>query len=150
MNPPDPHMQTPPHSSGGAGDDEPPAQGTPLEGLAERVRAAQDAAERLVAEATETARATGEPFAGRRAGSPPPRGWAAQGDRTQRGSSAEAQALAALLDLSRSAVPPELRQALADLVRELLLLLRSLIDWYLERLEARRPSPVEVEDIPIS
>jgi hypothetical protein len=47
-------------------------------------------------------------------------------------------------------VPPELRHALTELVRELLLLVRALIDWYLERLEERRRAPVEVEDIPIT
>jgi hypothetical protein len=30
-----------------------------------------------------------------------------------------------------------------------LLSLRALIDWYLERLERRRAEPVEVQDIPI-
>ncbi len=34
------------------------------------------------------------------------------------------------------------------LIRELLLTLRSLIDWYLERLD-QRPREPEVEDIPI-
>ena len=34
-------------------------------------------------------------------------------------------------------------------LRELLLALRALIDWYLERLERRREQSVEVQDIPI-
>jgi hypothetical protein len=46
-------------------------------------------------------------------------------------------------------VPPELAQQLADAVRELLMALRALIDWYLERLDRPSPEPVEVEDIPI-
>ena len=52
----------------------------------------------------------------------------------------------ALLDL----IPPELQRRLAAALRELLLALRALIDWYLERLERRRESSVELEDIPIS
>ena len=46
-------------------------------------------------------------------------------------------------------LPAELRDALAELLRELLLLLRALIDWYLERAEQRRHATSEVEDIPI-
>jgi lipopolysaccharide biosynthesis regulator YciM len=37
-----------------------------------------------------------------------------------------------------------------ELFRELLLAVRAQIDWYLERLEARRSQQREVEDIPIS
>ena len=37
---------------------------------------------------------------------------------------------------------------LTNIIREFLLTLRSLIDWYLERLDAPRRDP-EVEDIPI-
>ena len=40
---------------------------------------------------------------------------------------AEAQALIAILELGRAVVPPELRRALADLVRELLLLVRAVL-----------------------
>jgi hypothetical protein len=42
----------------------------------------------------------------------------------------------------------ELRAHVTNLIREFLLTLRSLIDWYLERLE-RPPREPEVEDIPI-
>src|SRR5215218_6013083 len=54
----------------------------------------------------------------------------------------------ALLDALRRMVPPELQEQFAALQREVLLTLRALIDWYLERLDARS-RPVEVEDIPI-
>lgn len=43
---------------------------------------------------------------------------------------------------------PELDDALRALVREFLLTLRSLIDWYLERLDQPKREP-QVEDIPI-
>ena len=42
----------------------------------------------------------------------------------------------------------ELDRQLRDIVREFLLTLRSLIDWYLERLD-RKPAEPQVEDIPI-
>jgi hypothetical protein len=42
----------------------------------------------------------------------------------------------------------EVEDQLLRLIREFLLTLRSLIDWYLERLERPRREP-EVEDIPI-
>jgi hypothetical protein len=54
----------------------------------------------------------------------------------------------ALLDALRRMVPPELQEQFAALQREVLLTLRALIDWYLERLDARS-RPVQVEDIPI-
>lgn len=43
---------------------------------------------------------------------------------------------------------PELDDAVRTLVREVLLTLRSLIDWYLERLDRPTREP-RVEDIPI-
>ena len=132
----------------------PPAD-DPLRELEDRVRAAQDAAERLMRDAAEAAAATvgddppgpGPGPGGRR---PPPRGYATPGAEEDPGvRSAEVQALAALIDLGRSVVPVELRRQLADLIRELLLLVRAVIDWYLERLELGRRPPTEVEDIPI-
>ncbi len=57
-------------------------------------------------------------------------------------------ALIALLDALRDVVPRELSDQFNALVRELLLTLRALIDWYLERLDAP-PREAQVEDIPI-
>jgi hypothetical protein len=57
-------------------------------------------------------------------------------------------ALFVLLDGLRRAAPRELEEQLTKLIREFLLTLRSLIDWYLERLDRPRREP-EVEDIPI-
>jgi hypothetical protein len=53
-----------------------------------------------------------------------------------------------LLDGLRRALPRDLQEQFTALVRELLLALRALIDWYLERLDGRRRD-VRVEDIPI-
>ena len=130
----------------------PPAD-DPLRELEDRVRAAQDAAERLMRDAAEAAQATVDddpPGAGAGGRRPPRRGYATPGaEEDPRVRSAEVQALAALIDLGRTVVPVELRRQLADLIRELLLLVRAVIDWYLERLELGRRPPTEVEDIPI-
>ena len=56
--------------------------------------------------------------------------------------------LFAIIDVLRSALPRELRDQFNALVRELLLTLRALIDWYLERLGPAKPEE-RVEDIPI-
>jgi hypothetical protein len=56
--------------------------------------------------------------------------------------------LIALVDAMRRVVPVELQEQLNALQRELLLTIRALIDWYLERLEGGRRATV-VEDIPI-
>jgi hypothetical protein len=56
--------------------------------------------------------------------------------------------LFALIDVMRSALPSELRDQFISLVREVLLTLRALIDWYLEKLGTGEPK-ARVEDIPI-
>jgi hypothetical protein len=56
--------------------------------------------------------------------------------------------LFALIDVMRSALPSELRDQFNSLVREVLLTLRALIDWYLERLGGEK-AEARVEDIPI-
>jgi len=53
-----------------------------------------------------------------------------------------------LLDGLRRAAPRELEGQLTNLIREFLLTLRSLIDWYLERLD-RKPAEPTIEDTPI-
>ncbi|MFN2617057.1 MAG: hypothetical protein ABR581_08030 [Thermoleophilaceae bacterium] len=57
-------------------------------------------------------------------------------------------ALFVFLDAVRSAIPRELEGRFNAMLRELLLTLRSLIDWYLERLDRPARAP-QVEDIPI-
>jgi hypothetical protein len=64
------------------------------------------------------------------------------------GSGPDLAPLFAVLDLIRSLVPRELRGQFNTLLREVLLTLRSLIDWYLERL-GRESQASQVEDIPI-
>lgn len=77
---------------------------------------------------------------------PPPGGWQRPGADTAEG---REDVLARLLmRLVELAPPEEVREHLAAALRELLLALRALIDWYLERSE-RQAQPVEVRDIPI-
>lgn len=76
---------------------------------------------------------------GARYGSPPP---------PPPRSGPDFSALFILLDGLRRAAPADLQERLTSLIREGLLTLRSLIDWYLERLD-RRPREPEVEDIRI-
>jgi hypothetical protein len=69
------------------------------------------------------------------------------------------QALLALVEVLRELVPPELQQQLADVTRQILLLVRALIDFWVDRLEAPpvpagdRPGNADdppVEDIPVA
>ncbi|MEA2474106.1 MAG: hypothetical protein QOE06_2021 [Thermoleophilaceae bacterium] len=57
-------------------------------------------------------------------------------------------ALLAVLEALRRAIPLELQEQFTTLQRELLLTVRALIDWYLERLDKPELAP-QVEDIPI-
>jgi hypothetical protein len=114
----------------------------PLAALRERIRSTAAAADRLAEQAS--------------------LGGNGQSRRTTADGTAEAaqeaQALVALVGLLRDLIPEELRQQILDLVRQVLRLIRAIIDWYLERLEtgpgasARGQSasrePV-VEDIPL-
>jgi len=53
-----------------------------------------------------------------------------------------------VLESVRGMVPRELSEQVNTLLRELLLTVRALVDWYLERLDDR-PREREVEEIPI-
>jgi hypothetical protein len=53
-----------------------------------------------------------------------------------------------LLDAVRRGLPRELEEQFTTLLREILMTLRALIDWYIDRLE-RPPREPQVEDIPI-
>jgi hypothetical protein len=98
----------------------------PLDALRERIRATQEAAERLASEQH------------------------APGDED---TAREAQALVALLQTLRDMVPPELWQQIRELIRQLLLLIRAIIDWWVDRIESHPPGPrggaPPVEDIEI-
>ena len=70
------------------------------------------------------------------------------GGQPLRGPNLDFRPLFMLLDAMRRGLPRELEDQFTALVREVLLTVRALIDWYLERLE-RRPAEPRVEDIPI-
>ena len=107
--------------------------------------AAYEAAERLVREA----HAKAEEAARAAAASAPPNGWATPGEHGSP-SSPDLSALLAFLDAAKGTLPPELLRQLSDALRDLLLALRAVIDYSIERLE-RAPAPArDVEDIPIS
>ena len=119
----------------------------PLEDLRARLSATQAAAERLAGEATGAA----QRVAG---GAVPPQGWATPQDRADR--QEEAQALVVLLQALRDVVPPELQAQVTEVIRQVLLLLRAVIDFWVERLDpegrgAPPPNPGQqrFEDIPI-
>jgi hypothetical protein len=128
--------------------DEPDRVGGSLEDdalgrLEERLDRASVAAERLLADA-----------ASRITAKPPPAGWqrrapAGEGGESGRWTAGEGELLLGLLEAVRDRIPPELQQRLAEAVREALLALRALIDWYLEHVERQRSDAPEVQDIPI-
>ena len=113
----------------------------PLSEMRTQVDAAYAAADRLVREAEAAAR--------QRAGDPPPSGYEGERSAGERSAFGDLQALAGLIDVARSSVPPEVARQLAEAARELLIALRALIDWWIARLERVPEQPVEVQDIPI-
>jgi hypothetical protein len=149
-----------------------------LRRLEARLDRASEAAERLMAQAAEAAAGNpsagnpsggnpsggnpsggnpsgGNPSAGNPSGGdprepvkPPPAGWQVPKD-ARAGTAPELDPFVALVQALRDLVPPELQRRLVAALRELLLALRALIDWYLEHLERRRGQPVDVQDIPI-
>ncbi len=113
-------------------DDEPPGAEETLRGLEARLMHASLAAERLMREAATRVGAEG---AGE-AGESPLR-------------AQDIELLASLWERIKDLVPPELQRRVSDALRELLLAVRALIDWYLARVERDRPQRSEVKDIPI-
>ena len=88
--------------------------------------------------------ASGEPDA-EEPPAPPASGWQIPED----SAASDLDPFVTLVQALRDLIPAELQRRLAAALRELLLALRALIDWYLERLERRREQAVEVQDIPI-
>ena len=98
------------------------ARADPLTELRERVHAAQAAAARLAGEARELPHQSRD----------------------------ELDALVGLVRALRELVPPELQQQVSDVIRQILLLLRAVIDFWVERLDAPPDTAaVAVQDIPI-
>ena len=117
-----------------------------LRRLEERLERASDAAERLIEEAAQSAAraaagATERPM-------PPPAGWQVPEEGDQR-TDGEFELLAELFHSLRELIPPELQRRFAEALRELLVAVRALIDWYIDRLERPPAEPAQVQDIPI-
>ena len=107
----------------------------------DRLREQYEEAERLVREAHRAA----EEAAAR---SVPPRGWSVPGSDAPPLAFDLAQ-LTALVESLRGVVPPDLARQVADALRELLVALRAVLDWYIARLEPAPPPDSDVQDIPV-
>src|SRR4051794_28212784 len=114
---------------------DPPEPADPLADLRARLRATQEAAARL---------------AGSESGVPP-QGWAApraESDASgEPGLGDELQQLVAAIAALSALVPPELQQQVTELIRQVLVLVRAILDRLIERLEPSRGSEPDVEDI---
>jgi hypothetical protein len=109
-----------------------------LADLRERLRATQEAASRLAEDPPRV----------------PPQGWATPPREDAAGEGAgqrsdELAALVALVGALRDLVPAELQQQVNDLIRQVLLLVRAVLDLWIEHLEPGRGAEPEVEDIPV-
>ena len=112
----------------------------PLSEMRSQVDAAYAAADKLVREADAAARDRADV---------PPRGYEGERAESERSAFGDLQAIAGLIESVKSSVPPELARQLAEALRDLLVALRALIDWWIARLEREPEQPVEVQDIPI-
>ena len=108
--------------------------------MPESEREAFEAAERLVREAQLRAEE-----AAREA---PPNGWSS-GSPPPSNAFPDLGALIALVDWLRGQLPPDLARQLADALRELLIAIRAVLDYTIERLDRPGSGEREVEDIPI-
>jgi len=100
-------------------------------------------AERLMREAEQAARAASER-------SVPPRGWSVPGsDGPAAVPPFDLGQIAALIESLRGVVPSELTRQLADALRDLLIAIRAVLDWYIARLEPPEPPSSDVQDIPV-
>ena len=98
-------------------------------------------AERLMREAQRVAEEAAR-------GPVPPRGWAVPGEERPAPGFDLGQ-ITALIEALRGVVPPELTHQLSEALRQLLLALRAVLDWYIARLEGGEPPARDVEDIPV-
>ena len=121
-----------------------PSRATPeaLQALRERLEATQEAAQRL---AEDAARDRGD--------RPPAAGWDVPGSAAK--ANDEIDALIAVVGSIRDLLPPDLRAQLAEIVRQILVFVRAVLDWWIERVERESGggpdgSRDDVEDIPIA
>jgi hypothetical protein len=109
----------------------------PLDELRARLKATQEAAEQI-------------------AGRIPPQGWASHHHRDA--TAGEVQALVSMVHALRDLVPEDLLDQVREILRQLLLVLRAILDLVVERLATDRPpgdgrrpgGEPAVQDIPIA
>jgi hypothetical protein len=111
--------------------------------MGEPDREAYEAAERLVREAHRRA----EEAASAAADGIPDNGWSSGPRETQ--AFPDLSALMTFVDAAKGTLPPELLRAVADALRELLIAIRAVLDYSIDRLEHAAPAEPRVEDIPI-
>lgn len=152
--------------------EEPTLEAEALRRLEQRLDRASEAAERLIAEAAAAAvrrpppagwqqpdpgadasdHADADPSTSDRADAdsdPGPGARARTGPGVRFGSTGELELLLAAIGALRDRIPPDLQRRLGEALREVLLAIRALIDWYLERSERQNSGPTEPRDIPI-
>src|SRR4051794_3907025 len=105
-----------------------------------QVDEAYAAADRLVREAEAAARA--------RTSEVPPAGYEGERTSAERSAFGDLQALAGLLDVARTSVPPGRARRLAGAAGGRLVALRALIDWWIARLEREPDQPVGCRTFP--
>jgi hypothetical protein len=111
-------------------------------------RAAYEAAEKLVREAQERA----EEAVRETTSDLPPNGWSTGAPPRAGGTNSafpDLSALIAMVDALRGHLPPELARQVSDALRELLIAIRAVLDYTIERLDRPASGEREVEDIPI-
>jgi small-conductance mechanosensitive channel len=116
-----------------------PSRTTPeaLQALRERLQATQEAAQQLADDASSP--------------KPPPAGWDVP--RSAERANDEIDQLIAVVASVRDLLPPELRAQLAEIVKQILVFVRAVLDWWIDRVEqeaAPRGGRDDVEDIPIA
>lgn len=82
------------------------------------------------------------------AASVPPRGWSVPSEEPTP-SALDLSQLTALVESLRGVVPPDLARQLAESLRQLLMALRAVLDWYIARLDSDEEPPRDVQDIPV-
>jgi hypothetical protein len=125
----------------------------PIADLRAHVDAAHAAAEKLVQEANARA-AEAEAASREQTRDVPPHGWDVPPAADDPSAiTPDLAAIMALMDSVRGVIPDDISQQLVQALRDLLLALRALIDWYVERLESlgtpREAAQKPVEDVPI-
>jgi hypothetical protein len=113
--------------------------------MAEPDRAAYEAAEKLVREA----QARAEAAVREATGDLPPNGWSTGAPPPSSSAFPDLSGLIAMVDGLRGHLPPELAHQLSDALRELLIAIRAVLDFTIDRLDGPPPGEREVEDIPI-